>query len=139
MYMDIKIYGWMDGGVPLSNTVPLGRPFARLYRTTQPMRTAHVPLPGRSPPRGTGKMIVSQPCAEHTRFCRRPQYPAYHLPIAAPGVVLFGLSHPGTPGQLRVPRHTSHSGSWVATWQQPAVLDSRPSPRAFGQAPCEPI
>ncbi len=40
---------YMDGGVPLSNTVPLGRPSAQLYRTTQPMRMAHVPLPGRSP------------------------------------------------------------------------------------------
>ena len=51
------------------------------------------------------------------------------------------LSHPGTPGQQRVPIPASHSGSWVATWRRLAVdhprtpvisCDSRPSPRAFG-------
>ena len=49
MYINIYIYIYTFGGVPLSSTVPLGCPLAQLYRTTQPMRTAHVPLPGRSP------------------------------------------------------------------------------------------
>ena len=39
----------MDGGVPWSNTVPLGRPLAQLNQTAQPMRMARVPLPGRPP------------------------------------------------------------------------------------------
>ena len=32
----------MDGGIPLSISVPFGRPLAQLYWTTQPMHMAHV-------------------------------------------------------------------------------------------------
>ena len=60
---------------------------------------------------------TSRPCAQHcgtapdyARFCspapdgraffpgRRPPYPAYIMPIAAPGIVLRRLHHPGLQG-----------------------------------------